>query len=165
MTHGCATCHGSSAAIRPHTGQAYRYMKVHGEKEHTFNGKTMTLDDVAATAMKYVNAADVICTDQNREKKLEDRKRKIATPLMSQYRSSPDSTINIVRTGLYKCGMWAGMMDGDTPAWMKNLKQDDCQEVGYSIYSEGSGCQGGWWFKRALSGTCCQGMAVCEGLS
>lgn len=47
---------------------------------------------------------------------------------MSQYRSSPDSTINIVRTGLYKCGMWAGMMDGDTPAWMKNLKQDDCRK-------------------------------------
>lgn len=107
---------------------AYRYMKVHGEKEHTFNGKTMTLDDVAAKAMKYVNAADVICTEQNREKKLEDRKRKIATPLMSQYRRSPDSTINIVRTGLYKCGMWAGMMDGGTPAWMKNLKQDDCRK-------------------------------------
>lgn len=106
----------------------YRYMKVHGEKERTFNGKTMTLDDVAATAMKYVNAADVICTEQNREKKLEDRKRKIATPLMSQYRRSPDSTINIVRTGLYKCGMWAGMMDGGTPAWMKNLKQDDCRK-------------------------------------
>ena len=113
-------------------GGVYHYMKVHDERVIKIADKTFTRDEVAAKAMKYINAADVLLTEKHRSDNINEATRKIMNPLRRQAYSHPEKTVDIVRQGLYKVGLYAGAMPEGYPQWMKQVKADDCRR--YALY-------------------------------
>lgn len=105
----------------------FHYMMERREAERNFNGKVLTLEDVAGRAISYANAADHNLQEQQKEAALQSKTKHHQREFTSKGNLRPDQTRDLVRQGLYKVGLYAGVMDNNVPSWMNNMKHADCQ--------------------------------------
>lgn len=105
----------------------FHSMMERREAERNFNGKVLTLEDVAGRAISYANAADHNLQEQQKEASLQSKTKQHQREFTSKGNLRPDQTRDLVRQGLYKVGLYAGVMDNNIPAWMNNMKHADCQ--------------------------------------
>lgn len=112
-------------------------MAEYGIRKKKFGSTEFSIDQVAERAISYANAAVHNLKTQQNEANLKKDTVSICNDIIRKSGGSPAKTRDFVRQGLYKVGLYAGIMDNNIPAWMRKMNHNSCQK------------QAAWFIARA----------------